>query len=302
MDDTVSGYGVVTPEPGGMQAISLPRPGQIVRLLVNAGQVVRRGTALLEFSTGAAAAVGYQQARHAVAFAQGEVTRVEQLVGQQLATQSQLAAARKALADAEAALHGQENIGAGKALEQVVAPFDGVVTSVQVAQGDRLAAGATVVQLARAGRQRVLLGVEPSDVTRVHTGMSVRVNPVFSARHLLSGRVAQVFGMINPQTQLVDVLVEIPGDGLMPGTRVRADIEISRQQVWTVPRSAVLRDARGAYLFQIVQGKARRIAVQTGLEREGLVAVQGAFDPKQPVVSMGNYELQDGMAVRRSGP
>lgn len=302
MDDIVSGYGVVSPEPRSMQAISLPRPGQIVRLLASAGQVVRRDTPLLEFSTGATAAVGYQQARHAVVFAQGEVTRVEQLVGQQLATQSQLAAARRALADAETALRGQESIGAGKALERVVAPFDGVVTSVQAAQGDRLAAGVTVLQLARTGRQRVLLGVEPSDVTRVHTGMSVRVNPVFSAHHMLSGRVAQVFGMINPQTQLVDVLVEIPGDGLMPGTRVRADIEISRQQVWIVPRSAVLRDARGAYLFQVVQGKAHRIAVQTGLEREGLVAVQGTFDPKQPVVTVGNYELQDDMAVRRSSP
>lgn len=302
MDDIVSGYGVVSPQPRSMQAISLPRPGQIVGLLVSAGQVVRRGAPLLEFSTGATAALGYQQARHAVEFAQGEVTRVEQLVSQQLATQSQLAAARKALADAEASLHGQESIGAGKALEQVVAPFDGVVTSVQAAQGDRLAAGATVLQLARAGGQRVLLGVEPSDVARVRTGMPVRVSPVFSARRLLSGRVTQVFGMINPQTQLVDVLVEIPGDGLMPGTRVRADIEVSRQQVWTVPRSAVLRDARGAYLFQVAQGKARRVEVQTGLERTGLVAVQGVFDPKQPVVSVGNYELQDGMAVRRSSP
>lgn len=302
MDDVVSGYGVVSPQPRSLQAISLPRPGQIVGLPVSAGQVVRRGTPLLEFSTGATAALGYQQARHAVAFAQGEVTRIEQLVGQQLATQSQLAAARKTLADAEASLHGQESIGAGKALEQIVAPFDGVVMSVQAAQGDRLAAGATVLQLARTGGQRVLLGVEPSDVARVRTGMPVRVNPVFGARRPLAGRVAQVFGMINPQTQLVDVLVEISGDGSMPGTRVRADIQVSRQQVWTVPRSAVLRDARGAYLFQVAQGKARRVEVQTGLESAGLVAVQGAFDPKQPVVSVGNYELQDGMAVRRSGP
>ena len=64
----------------------------------------------------------------------------------------------------------------------------------------------------------------------------------------------------------------------------------------------MLRDARGAYLFQVREGKAHRVDVQTGLERDGLIAVQGAFDTKQPIVKLGNYELQDGMAVRRGQP
>ncbi len=69
-----------------------------------------------------------------------------------------------------------------------------------------------------------------------------------------------------------------------------------------VPRSAVLRDAKGAYLFQVLQGKARRVDVVAGLEQGGLLAVHAApgqrLEPAQPVVSLGNYELQDGMAVR----
>lgn len=298
MTDTVSGYGVVSPDTHSLHTISLPRTGQVVSLLVSAGQVVKKGAPLLEFGTSASAALGYLQARQAVDFAKGETARIEQLVSQQLATQSQLAAAKKAQANAEANLREQKRIGAGQSLERVVAPFDGIVVAVQAAQGDRMTSGATVLQLARAGRQRVLLGVEPGDVGRVRPGMSVSVNPVFSAGLKLSGRVAQVFGMINPQTQLVDVLVNVMGDGLMPGTRVRAEIEVDRQTPWIVPRSAVLRDADGAYLFQVAGDKARRINVQTGLEREGLIAVQGSFDANQPVVSLGNYELRDGMKVR----
>lgn len=302
MTDTVSGYGVVSPDTRSLQTISLPRSGQVVSLLVSAGQVVKKGAPLLEFGTSADAAMSYQQARQTMDFAQGETARIEQLVGQQLATQSQLAAAKKGLADAEANLRALERIGAGQSVERVVAPFDGVVAAVQAARGDRLAAGAPLLQLARSGEQRVLLGVEPDDVIRIRPSMAVRVNPVFSAGLKMTGRVAQVFGMINPQTQLVDVLVEIPGDGLMPGTRVRAEIEVARQSLWVVPRSAILRDAHGAYLFQVAEGKARRINVQTGLEQEGMIAVQGSFDAKQQVVSLGNYELRDGMAVRRSRP
>jgi membrane fusion protein (multidrug efflux system) len=42
--------------------------------------------------------------------------------------------------------------------------------------------------------------------------------------------------------------------------------------------------------------------VQTGLEQDGLIAVQGAFAAGEPVVSLGNYELRDGMMVRQSQP
>ncbi len=301
MTDTVSGYGVVSPDTRSLQNINLPRAGQVVSLLVSAGQVVKKGAPLLEFATGTDAALAYQQAIAAVRFAASELTRIEQLVSQQLATQSQLAAAKKSLADAQAALQAQTKIGSDRALERVIAPFDGVVVAVQAAQGDRLMAGAPVLQLARAGRQRVLLGVEPDEVNKVRPGMPVNVASVFNAEHKVAGRVAQVFGMLNPQTQFVDVLVQVPSGGLLPGTRVRAEIQVSRQTVWAVPRSAVLRDAQGAYIFQVHQGKARRINVQTGLEQEGLVAVRGAFMANEPVVSLGNYELQDGMAVRESG-
>jgi RND family efflux transporter MFP subunit len=242
--------------------------------------------------------MAYQQARQAVRFANGEIQRIEELVGQQLATQSQLASARKTLKDAQAALRAQERVGAGKSLETVVAPFDGVVLAVQAAQGDRMAARAPVLQIARSGKLRVLLGIEPEEVRRVRTGMTVHVAPVFGADADFTGRVTQVFGMINPQTQLVDVQVSVQGDGLIPGTRVQARIEVSRQEEWVVPRSAVLSDDQGSYLFQVANGKARRVKVTTGLETQKITAVNGNFDPQLPVVRMGNYELRDGMNVR----
>ncbi len=298
LTDSVSGYGVVSPDTGSLQSVSLPRAGQILALRVSAGQVVKKGTPLLEFGTGTDAALLYQQAVTAVRFATSEVARMTQLASQQLATQSQLAAAKKTHADAEAALQAQQKIGAGKAVQTVTAPFDGVVVALQAAQGDRLAAGAPLLQLARAGGQRVLLGVEPEDATRVRPGMAVRVASVFAGNRAVTGRVAQVFGMVNPQTQFVDVLVTLPGGGLLANTRVHADIDVGQSNAWVVPRSAVLRDAQGEYLFQVQAGKAKRINVKTGLEQHGVVAVHGSGLLQAPVVSLGNYELQDGMAVR----
>ncbi|MHB8253040.1 MAG: efflux RND transporter periplasmic adaptor subunit [Acidiferrobacter sp.] len=302
MADSVSGYGVVSPDTHSLQNISLPRPGQIVALLVSAGQVVKKGDLLLEFRTGPDATLSYQRALLATTYARSEVARIKELVSQQLATQSQLATAEKIWADAKASLRAQTKLGSGRALERVTAPFDGVVVIVQAAQGDRVVAGTPVLQVARTGGQRVLLGVEPDEVSQVRPGMPVSVAPVFDAKYKVMGRVAQVFGMINPQTQFVDVLVQVLTGGLLPGTRVHAKIQVRRQTVWAVPRSAVLRDAQGAYIFEVRGGTAHRINVQSGLEHNGLVAIHGPFTVNEPVVSLGNYELQDGMAVRRSRP
>lgn len=296
--EMVSGYGVVSSDTRNLQSVSLPRAGQVQSVYVSAGQRVAKGSPLVAFSTGIDAALVYQQAETALNFAQEEQARMQQLRSQQLATQSQLGIADKAVADALAALNAQRKIGAGKALEQVIAPFDGMVAAVAVTPGDRLTAGVAVVQLAKSGSQRVILGIEPEDVIKVRVGMPVQVASVFDNSHSFTGRVGQVFGMINPQSQLVDVLVELSNGGPITGARVRASIQLRQQTAWVVPRSAVLRDAQGAYVFQVHQGRAKRINVQTGLEQADWVAVTGSFLANAPVVSLGNYELQDGMAVR----
>lgn len=301
LTDSVSGYGVVSSDARNVQSVSLPRAGQVQAVYVNAGQQVIKGTPLIAFSTGTDAALAYQQAATALHYAQAEYKRIAQLLSQQLATQSQLAAADKAVVDAQAALSAQQKIGAGTALQQVLALFAGLVAAVTVMPGDRLAAGVAVVQVAKSGSQRVILGIEPEDVIRVRPGMTVQVASVFNNARVVMGRVTQVFGMINPQTQLVDVLVELPNGGLMAGTRVHASIQLQQQAAWVVPRSAVLRDAQGAYVFQVQQGHAKRINVQTGLEQAGWVAVTGNLQANAPVVSLGNYELQNGMAVRGGG-
>ena len=107
--------------------------------------------------------------------------------------------------------------------------------------------------------------------------------------------------MINPKTRLLDVVVALPDALRAPlpaGLPVQGEIVLATGNDWVVPRSAVLSDAKGAYLFQVENGHARRINVTTGTATDAVVAVKGSFDPRAPVVTEGNYELRDGMAVR----
>ncbi|HET9113672.1 MAG TPA: efflux RND transporter periplasmic adaptor subunit [Burkholderiales bacterium] len=295
--DAVRAYGLVTVDSRQSQAISVPRAGQIAEMNITVGQRVSKGMLLLTFATSPEAASAYRQAEAAVQAAEAQRRSVTQLLQQQLATRSQRAAADKLLADAQASLNALQKNGAGKSIERLVAPFDALVSAVAVQPGDRVAPGAVLVRLSRSGVQRAVLGVEPDDAARVRAGMPVKISAVFGTV-AVEGRIAQVDGQIDPQTQLVNVRVDLPAAAFLPGSQVRGEIRLDRYTATVVPRSAVLRDGRGAYLFQVSSGKAQRIAVRTGLEQKGMIVVSGDLIAGAPVVVLGNYELHNGMAVR----
>jgi hypothetical protein len=60
----------------------------------------------------------------------------------------------------------------------------------------------------------------------------------------------------------------------------------------------VLIDRDGAYVFQVAKGAAVRVAVKLLGSDDTTSVVDGRVDPGRPLVTQGNYQLSDGMAVR----
>jgi RND family efflux transporter MFP subunit len=299
LSDVLTAFGQVTT--GLEVAISFPRAGQVSRLLVIQGQRVQRGTPLATLTSDPTARLAYTQALSAVSFAQGELRRNQELFALQLATLSQVDAARKALVDAEATLVAQRQLGGAIGSATVTAPFDGVVDSVAVAQGDRIMPGAVIMQLGHTDVLRVRLGIEPADSRLVRVGMPVTLSALDDSTKSVLVAITESQGLVDPRTQLIDALAMVPATRapfLVPGMHVRAAIEVGQHSSLAVPRSAVLTDSAGAYLFQVSAGKAHRVNVTQGLESQGMIAISGPIDPRLPVVVLGNYELQDGMPVR----
>lgn len=295
----LTAYGEVAP--GQLEGVSFPRAGQVARLLVVQGQRVKRGAALATLASDPTARMSYAQATNARDFAQGELARVQELYALQLATESQVDGARRALRDAEANLAAQRGLGGDLGSATVLAPFDGVVVALTVAEGDRVPPGASLMQLGKLDVLRVQLGLEPDDSRLVKPGMPVTLAPVDEPGQTVQASIAQMQGLIDPKTRLVNALVTLParaGNPLVPGMRVRASVQIGQREAWAMPRNAVLSDEQGDYVFQVADGRARRVPVKRELDGAALVGVSGALDPALPLVVLGNYELQDGMRVR----
>jgi RND family efflux transporter MFP subunit len=301
---TVQGYGIVATSEDAVIGVSFLHPGQISRLRVRPGEVVKAGEVLLELSTDPSATLGYQTAVAALDFAKRDLARTKTLLAQHLATNAQLAAAQKAVEDAIAAVEVHRKLGNDRNTEVITAPFNGYVTALTVALGDRVQPNTTVLKLAPTDRVQVTVGLQPEDAARVQAGMAAEVVPVFTPDSRLSGVVRGATGTINPATKRVDVWVELAAaeQELVPGTAVSVEIVLEQHTGWVVPRDAVLRDGNGDYIFQVTGSKAERVPVKTGIETDKYTEIIGRIDTRRPIVTVGNYELQDGMAVREGGP
>lgn len=317
---TIQAYGSIDFAGSELATLSLPYAAQLTRLSASNGQPVRAGTVLAEMTADPAVAAAYVQATSTVKAAQDELRRTQALFREQLATQSQLAAAQKAVTDADATLAELQRQGASPGPRALTAPFDAVVMNVAAAQGDRLAAGAPIMQLGRRGSTgagHVSLGVDPSLAALVRVGAPVRVSPLNAraanaananagadtnagADPAFAGHVIAVRQAVNAQTRLVDTSVALDpsaGTTRLPGTAVGAQIELAPSVHWIVPRTALLTDASGAFVYQVANGHAHRVGVTRQVESGSLYGVDGALAADAPVVVVGNYELADGMAV-----
>lgn len=306
----VRAYGIVAASASSLTTVNLPYLARIVQMRVQAGQSVTRGTPLFVVQADPAAVLAATQAKSAVTLAQGELARTQSLYDKGLATQSQLATARKAAEDAQQALAAQNQTGVASGNKVIAAPIDGVVLQLSAAQGDQVQPGAAILQLAGGNakdvRANVMLGVEPSDVPAIHAGDTVTLHGLSTslAKAAADGHVVLVGASVDQQSQLVNVGANVPlgQSAFIPGTRVRADIATRSGTHWVVPRSAVLKDDKGAYVFQITpQNKARRVAVVMQVENGDRYGVDGPIDGAEGLVVSGNYELKDGMAVRAGG-
>ncbi|MEO7072520.1 MAG: efflux RND transporter periplasmic adaptor subunit [Rhodanobacter sp.] len=299
--DNVEAMGSAVGDPHRARTLSLAYGGQIVEVTVTAGQTVKRGQSLLSIRADPATRSAYQQAQAGLDLARGELQRTEKLAAGRLATQSQLASARRTLADAQAGLQAQQAIGGGAPTHAVQAPADGVVTALRVGLGDRVAANAPLLDFTPAHALVAQLGVQPESGEKLRAGMSVHLTSVYGPPEGFSGTLQMIGQSVDPQTHLLPARVELPANAgalLVAGAPVTAQIHATDFTAWAVPRDAVLNDSQGDYLFQVHGGRAKRVDLKLRSPDGDIVGVHGPVDPQAPIIVLGVYDLSDGDAIK----
>jgi RND family efflux transporter MFP subunit len=300
LHDQLTFYGKVTTDPAHTKTLSSLRSGIIEQLMIAPGEAVAQGQPLLTLANSPQTQRAYAQAQALLAGARAQFQLNRDLFNERLATKADLASAQQNLDSATATLKALVAQGAGHVVQVLRATAPTTVIRVDVAPGVMVQPGQTLMTLGSRSHLWVRLGIEPEEATLVRPGMPVALRAVFGTASV-HAEVAQVHTTVDPDTHLVDAVVKLTGketNGLVPGSWMRGTLDLQTRITLGVPRSAVLSDDNGHYVFVVRNGHAHRVAVQTGVESAGLIAVSGALREGDTVVTRGNYELSDGMAVR----
>jgi membrane fusion protein (multidrug efflux system) len=298
--EKITVYGSVIAQPGKTHSVSVAFETRVRHILVAPGQFVNENDPLTEIEPSPAAQLQFQQAKNAAQAAEKELQQTQERFKLKLATNQELSTAEKTAQDAAAQLSALQRAGAGGD-NRIRADMAGVVAKVNVQDGQIVPAGGPLVEIVAENEIEVKLGVESEDLAAAVEGAPVVIFPVNNPNAAsVKGSIRLVTHRIDPATRLVDVYVALPeGTRLLLDSYVRGEIEHTEKNVLVVPRSAVLPNESGGYqVFTVANNRAVKHTVKVGIRNAGEdQIITSDLHEGMPVVTVGNYELEDGMVV-----
>ena len=297
---TLEAFGVVAAAPSGDQTVAATYECVVRAVAVTAGASVNVGDVLLEVDPSPETKLALDSAHSTAALAAKSLAATQQRYELKLATNQDLLTAQQAVQDARLKVASLEARGVGGD-GKITASVAGIVSKLDVTAGTLVVPGTLLVSVTGAERLEVKLGVEAADLEQVTEGEPVTL--LSTARpevESVSSTVRVVGKSLDPLTGAAELRVPVPSNGeLMLGEHVKASIELQKKETLVVPRSAVLPDDEKQVLFTVKNGKAVKHEVKTGITNDDLVEVLGQeLHEGDLVVALGNYELEDGMAIQ----
>ncbi|HEY7086754.1 MAG TPA: efflux RND transporter periplasmic adaptor subunit [Tepidisphaeraceae bacterium] len=301
ISQTVTAYGSVVAKPEDVHVVSVPFESRVVRVLVTPGQPIAAGTELIEVEPSPDSQLALQDAKNAVEAATKDLDQVQQRFGDRLATNQELAQAQQALQSTQLKLKSLRDRGVDGGPKRLKSETSGVLQKVDAQEGQVIAAGGALAEVAAENRIEIRIGVEPEDARILKPDQPAKVRSVTSdSPRSFEAKVRLVSHKVNAESRLVDVFLSIPPDSpLLIDQYVRADLTTTQsKEALIVPRSAALPREEGFVVFTVFEGHAREHKVKVGLTNDDTVElVDSEIKAGDEVVFLGNHELEDGMEV-----
>lgn len=286
--------------------------GRIAAIHFRDGATVRRGELLLSLDASLQEAE-LAQAKANLGLAQLTFKRQQELFARNFISGQALDSAAASLAVQEAALALAQ---AKFEQTRIRAPFAGVVGIGRISVGDYVKEGQDLVNVEDISALKVDFRLPDAYLGQVRRGQTLAVTSDALPGQRFTATLAAVDPLIEASGRSLSCRAQLDNRGgkLRPGLFARVRLELGeRRGALLVPEEAIVPDARSPFVYRVVEGKALRTPVQTGLRRDGLVEIVGVFEPGSgagaeavlkagdEVVTAGQLKLRDGAPVRVLG-
>lgn len=273
--------------------------GRLAKLLVESGSHVDKGQILATLDS-ETEVISQNRAKLALQDAQAKLDRVKSLRASNAATPVAVADAEVVLAGAKLALQDAE-----LALQRrsILAPISGTVGILPISAGNYVTNQSAIATLDDRSSILVDFLVPERFAAAVKVGAQLTATPIANPSNAYTGTVSAIDNHIDEKsrTLLVKAKIANPADSLRAGMSFGITMKFPGQTYPAVSPLAILWGSDGAYVWQIEDGKARRVPVRIIQRNTETVLIDAEIDSGDMVVTEGTQSVSEGGAVRLAG-
>ena len=269
--------------------------GEVTAVNFEPGQRVSAGDVLVELDD-REERLAVQLARVRLADAQRLYDRYQRSADSGAVLPTTLDAARTAVESARIELDRAEVALDYRTIE---APFDGYVGITDVDAGDRINPDAAITTLDDRSDLLVTFEVPEALIGDLTVGDEVEVATWNGRSPTAFGEVVDIGSRIDPVTRTFVARARVGNqpDRLRPGMSFRVSMNLEGTPYPVVAETGVQWGADGAYIWSVVDGKAKRVAVSVIQRQQGQVLVDGDLEDGDLIVVEGIQRMREGIDV-----
>ena len=208
---------------------------------------------------------------------------------------------QQSLSQLEQAKVGYDQAQSGLDNTVVKSPIKGTVSALNVVQGQIAAAtqvAATVVEMDRVYLQ---VNVVENIVTKLQEGQKAQVRVSALSEEFIDSTIEYVSPTADPRSQLYTVRVYLDNadKAIKPGMSGEVKLVLDNvDQAIIVKSDAVLDEDGKSFVFVVQDGKAKKIAVEVGLDTGDQVEIRSGLIAGEKLIIEGQYYVADGGDVK----
>jgi membrane fusion protein (multidrug efflux system) len=259
--------------------------GRVTSLTLEEGDKIEAGQVLARIRRDAQS-LGVERAETNLVDAERELTRVESLFKQGIASQSEL--------DKRDRRRDLSNT-------VIAAPFAGILTRRFVDEGAFVSNGVQVFEITDFATLVARVYVPERELDRIAVGQPANIVGKAAQNRQGIGEVRRIAPVVDATTGTVKVTIALPTElaggthGFLPGMYAEVTLTTERHEnVPLVPKPALIHEDEQTFVFVADGDRAKRVLIQTGLADDDFVEVIGGLEAGARIIVAGQTGLKDG--------
>lgn len=284
--------------PQRIARLASPAEGPVMNLQVREGDRIKMGDVILSIGRREGIEAQITSYQETVKKEEENLNRTKQLVESQALPGEELDRARATHENARAQLV--------KAMESVqdysvLAPWDGIVSKVNIRDGDYVVPRAPLVEVYDPANLIVEAAVPERYSAQLRNGLNLTVRLDAFPDSVFTARISRIYPFLEERMRTRTIEIEIDADiSILPGMFARLQLPLNtRDSATVVPNQAVLVTPAGdRILFVVDSDTAERRKVELGIEQGNRIQIVSGVTAGEIVVIAGNEKLKPGAEVR----